>query len=98
MALLKEIVLGDGITVNYHRVVSVNNITNHASIIEIASYTSKAKREEEKAAILAGTEMDVFISAEYMSIAYNQTLDVDGAYAYLKTLEKFAGYTDDLDE
>ena len=98
MALLKEIVLGDGITVNYHRVVSVNNITNHASIIEIASYTSKAKREEEKAAVASGTEMDVFIKAERPSIAYDKDLDVDGAYAYLKTLEKFAGYTDDLDE
>jgi hypothetical protein len=97
MALIKEIVLDNGITVNYHRVVSVMNITNQSSIIEIASYTSKAKREEEKAAILAGTEMDVFIKAERPSIAYDKDLDVDGAYAYLKTLEKFAGYTDDLD-
>ena len=97
MALIKEIVLGNGITVTYHRVVSVNNITNHESIIEIASYTSKTKREEEKAALTAGTEMNVFISTEYMSIAYNQTLNVDSAYIYLKTLDKFTGHTDDLD-
>ena len=98
MALIKEIILDNGITVNYHRVVSVMNITNQASIIEIASYTSKAKRLEEKAAVASGTEMDVFIKAERPSIAYDKDLDVDGAYAYLKTLEKFAGYTDDLDE
>ena len=48
MALIKEITLENGIIINYHRVVSVNNITNHSSIIEVASYTSKAKREEEK--------------------------------------------------
>ena len=43
MAILKAIELQNGITVNYHRVVSVNNVTNHASIIEVASYTNKAK-------------------------------------------------------
>ena len=48
MALIKEIELSNGVTVNYHRIVSVNNITNHSSVIEVASYTSKAKREEEK--------------------------------------------------
>jgi adenylylsulfate kinase-like enzyme len=98
MALQKAIELDNGITVNYHRVVSVNNITNQSSIIEVASYTSKTKRLEEKAAIEAGTEMNVFIETERPSIAYNQMLDVDGAYAYLKTLDKFTGYTDDIDE
>ena len=46
MALNKSITLENGVTVNYHRVVSVNSITNKASIIEIASYISKEKREE----------------------------------------------------
>ena len=50
MALSKNIELNNGITVNYHRVVSVNNITNQASIIEIGSYTSSEKRQEEKSA------------------------------------------------
>ena len=44
MALIKEIELNNGVKVNYHRIVSVNNITNHVSIIEVASYTSKEKR------------------------------------------------------
>ena len=48
MALNKSIILDNGITVNYHRIVSVNNITNKSSIIEIASYTSKEKRNQEK--------------------------------------------------
>lgn len=95
MALIKAIELGNGITVNYHRIVSVNNITNHASIIEVASYTSKAKREEEKAAIATNQPMDVFISTRYLSKEYTQTLDVDAAYTYLKTLEQFDGYTND---
>ncbi len=96
MALIKEIVLNSGITTNYHRVVSVNNITNHSSIIEIASYTSKAKREEEKAAHENNEPMDVFINSQYLEIAYDKNLDVDSAYGYLKTLPEFIGYTDDL--
>ena len=48
MAIIKNITLDSGVIVNYHRVVSVNNITNVTSIVEVASYTSKAKREEEK--------------------------------------------------
>lgn len=94
MALSKEIVLDNGITVNYHRIVSVNNITNHASIIEVASYTSAAKRQEEQTALATNQSMDVFISTEYLNKEYTQTLDVDAAYAYLKTLDKFSGAED----
>ena len=48
MALNKKIELKNGVIVNYHRIVSINKITNNANIIEIASYTSKEKRDEEK--------------------------------------------------
>ena len=47
MALQKEIELENGIIVNYHRIVSLNKITNVGNIIEIASYVSKKKRDEE---------------------------------------------------
>lgn len=96
MALIKEITLENGVTVNYHRVVSVNNITNHASIIEVASYTSAEKRQEEKTALQNRDSMNVFISTEYLNKDYTPTLNVDTAYAYLKTLDKFTGATDDL--
>lgn len=96
MALIKEIVLENGIITNYHRIVSVNNITNHSSVIELASYTGKSKREEEKQALANNENMNVFINTNYFSIPYNQTLDVDSAYEYLKTLSEFTGYTDDL--
>lgn len=95
MALIKPITLENGITVNYHRVVSVNNITNHASIIEVASYTSEEKRQEEKTALENNEPMNVFISTEYLNKEYTQKLDVDAAYAYLKGLEKFENSEDD---
>lgn len=95
MALIKSITLDNGITVNYHRIASVNNITNQASIIEIQSYTSKEKRLEEKTALENNEPMNVFISTEYLNKEYTQKLDVDAAYAYLKGLEKFENSEDD---
>lgn len=97
MALIKAIELKNGITVTYHRVVSVNNITNHASIIEIASYTSKGKRLEEKEKIENNEPMNVFIDTIYHSKDYDKNLTVDSAYEYLKTIEMFENYEDDLD-
>ena len=48
MALLKEKELESGIILNYHRVVSVNNITNQSSNIEVASYTNENQRKKEQ--------------------------------------------------
>ena len=97
MAIIKNIELESGITVSYHRVVSVNNVTNVSSIIEVGSYTNKAKREEEKQAVATAQPMDVFIHSEYISIPYNPQLNVNSAYEYLKTTEEYSGGEDDLD-
>lgn len=63
MAIEKPIELGNGVTVHYHRVVSVNSITNVQSVIEVASYTSEAKREEEKRNIAALKERAEAVAA-----------------------------------
>ncbi len=97
MALIKSITLENGITVNYHRIVSVNNITNHSSVIEVASYTTKSKRLEEKSALENHESMNIFINTEYFNTDYNSSLNVNTAYSYLKTLGQFDGYIDDLD-
>lgn len=95
MALIKAIELPNGVTVNYHRVVSVNNVTNHASIIEVKSYTSKAKREEEKTALLNNEDMNVFNASDPIEIPYDENFNVVSAYEYLKTTEKYSGAKDD---
>lgn len=95
MALIKEIELENGVIVNYHRVVSVKNITNVSSIIEIGSYTGKRKRLEEKVQIRNKQKINVFKKTEYLVIPYNPILEVEGTYAYLKTLDKFDGYRND---
>ncbi len=98
MALIKNITLENGILTNYHRIVSVNNITNQSSIIEIASYANKEKRQEEKSKLLNNEPMNIFIHSTYQNATYNKNLNVDSAYAYLKTLDMFNGYSNDIEE
>ena len=91
MALKKDIVLDNGIVLNYHRVVSVNNITNQTSIIEVASYINEEQRNKEKEWYETNSQgdMNVFIETKYYSKGYDKELNVDNAYEYLKTLEDF---------
>ncbi len=96
MAIIKKLnSKNSNIPTTYHRVVSINNIINHATIIEIASYENKEKRQIEKEALLLGNPMDVLISAEYLNIPYNENFNVSSAYEYLKTLDKFSECTND---
>ena len=48
MALKKEIELENGIVLNYHRITSLNKITNMSNTIEVNSYISESQREKEK--------------------------------------------------
>lgn len=89
MGLKKSIELDNGITVNYHRIVSINKITNVANVIEVASYINEQKREEEKEAVENGTEMNVFIDTQYINAEYNETCTIEDTYEYLKALDKY---------
>lgn len=97
MALLKKIELDNGIVVNYHRIVSINKITNSAIIIEVASYISEAKRQEELdhyASTEENKTMNVFIDTTYLNKEYNETDTIQDLYDWLKTTDKFADAED----
>ena len=49
MALQKQIELENGVVINYHRVTSLNKITNISNTIEVSSYTNENQRLKEKA-------------------------------------------------
>ena len=91
MALKKEIELDNGVITNYHRIVSINKITNISNLIEIASYVNESKREEEKDAIKNEIEMNIFINTEYINAEYNENITIEETYEYLKTLDKYKG-------
>lgn len=95
MGLRKEIELPNGVVVNYHRIVSINKITNQSTIIEVGSYTSKEKRDEEAQALAEGIEngvavpVDIFIHTNYINKEYDETENIEDYYEYIKTLDKF---------
>lgn len=92
MALKKEIELDNGIILNYHRIVSINKITNSCNIIEVASYTSEKQREKEKEYYNNTDEnksMNVFIETSFIQKEYSERETIEECYEYLKMLEKF---------
>lgn len=92
MALNKQIELDNGIILNYHRIVSINKITNSCNIIEVASYTSEKQREKEKEYYNNTDEnksINVFIETDYIQKEYSENETIEECYEYLKTLEKF---------
>lgn len=101
MALNKKIENENGVTTNYHRIVSINEIVNEQTLIEVASYTSEEKRTEEQQALATAKkggeypQTNVYIDTEYIAKEYNEKDgNIENAYKYLKTLEKFKGAKD----
>lgn len=92
MALYKEIELENGVTVRYHRIVSINKITNKSIVIEVGSYTSEEKRQEEIEK--EGQSMNIFIDTTYLNKEYNEKDTIQDLYNYLKTIEKFENAED----
>ena len=95
MALSKDIELENGIVTKYHRIVSINQIVNEQTIIEVASYINADKREEEKNALKTARETgqypetNIFIHTEYVNKEYAEDDDIENAYKYIKTLDMF---------
>lgn len=85
MALKKAIELENGIIVNYHRIVSINKITNKTNVVEVGSYTSQEKRQEEIEK--EGQEMNIFIHTYYFDKEYNENDTIKDLYEFLKTTE-----------
>lgn len=91
MALIKEIELDNGVVVRYHRIVSINKITNNCNLIEVASYTTEDKRKEEIEKIDNGEAMNIFINTNYINAPYNEDQTIKQCYNYLKTTDMFKG-------
>ena len=90
MALLKEIELNNGVVVKYHRIVSVNKITNQSTTIEVGSYIDEQKRNDEMTGRVIGT----YIETEYIDVDYDENSNITDYYNYLKTTEKYNGAED----
>lgn len=95
MALKKEIELENGVILNYHRISSINKVTNNITVIEIASYVNEFQRQKEQDAIEKGQEtgeaipMNVLIESTFINKEYIEDETIKDLYEYLKTTEKF---------
>lgn len=90
MALYKNIKQDDGVTTAYHRILFIQQMTNHHNSIAVISYVDAASRETEKDSIMN----QPYQRCVTYEIAYDPTMTVDSAYDYLKTLPIFEGATD----
>lgn len=94
MALQKAIELDNGVIVNYHRIFSLTKRTNIAVWLEIHSYISKAKRDEEKEAEQQEETIYPFKNCFSIEAPYDENKEIEDYYDYLKTLPMFEGATD----
>lgn len=107
MALYKEIELGNGLVVRYHRISSIINTTNVETIIRLVSYPSAEKRQEEldwlekRRTQIESNEnvddvepMNVFSVGTGITIPYDENMNIQSAYKYLKTLDEYANSID----
>lgn len=99
MGLSMHRTLDNGVQLNYWRVVRVDCVTNGPRIIEVAGYTSKAKRATEKTALAAGEPFDVYVHTQFHEAdPSNEGMSCEEAYAYLKTLDEFSEAEDVIEE
>lgn len=94
MALLKSIELSTGVTVNYHRITTVTKVTNCLTYIEVSSYISKDKRDEEVDLLTEGKPVNTLIETSFYQMKYDEDATIKDLYEYLKSLEVYAGATD----
>lgn len=94
MALIKE-----KENTKYHRIKSLNIITNKKIIIIVSSYTSKEKRLEEIEYNNSDNKdingIAVYIEYNNYEIPYDENITIKKAYKYLKTLDEFKDAEDD---
>lgn len=100
MALNKKIELENGIILNYHRIASINKITNNTTVIEVASYINEVQRQKEVDALKEGLEkgeavpMNVFINTTFFTKEYVEDETIKNLYDFLKTTEMFENAED----
>ena len=90
MALKKAIRQEDGVTTNYHRIISLNIATNRCNNIAVLSYVDEEAREQEKGEILS----QPYHKAVTFITGYNPEMTIEAAYEHLKSLPQFEGAED----
>lgn len=101
MAIKKQVTADNGIVTEYHRIALLSIDVNNQITVLVHSYLSADGRQIEKD-YAAGLYDNVdyalvkfpYVDAKYISFDYDESMTVEGAYNYLKTLPQFEGAED----
>jgi hypothetical protein len=94
MGLSKRITLGNGIQTNYHRIRTIMHDVGNKTLVDVVSYTSRARRDEE---VESGGLIETCVNVAWHEHDYDDALTLADAYAWLKELPEFEGATDVLE-
>lgn len=95
MALQKAIKQDNGVVLSYHRIADIRNVINDKTYIDIISYVDADEREKEKhQPKYSPNKPNIYTINSQEVIDYNDTLTIEQAYEYLKTLPKYEGSID----
>ena len=95
MALSKPIKQSNGIILNYHRIADIRNVVNDKTYLDVISYVDREEREkEQKQPKYSPNKAEIYKISKIYNMDYNDTLTIEEAYEYLKTLEDFEGSED----
>ena len=87
MALSKTIIQNDGVPTNYHRIFFVQQTVNQQTSIAVLSYVNEENRIED-------LDKMIYKKSTTYEIPYDETMTIEKAYEYLKTLPEFEGAED----
>lgn len=90
MAIRKDIIQSDGVVTSYHRILFVQTTVNRQTSIAVISYISDEAREMEK----ESTEVQPYCRSITYETEYSESMTIEDAYNYLKTLTPFEGAED----
>lgn len=90
MALYKEIRQNDGVVTKYHRISFIQVTTNRQNSIAVFSYVDNEARTDEINSVIA----EPYVKSITYETVYDETMTIESAYEYLKTLPQFEGATD----
>ena len=89
MALYKEIRQDDGVRTSYHRIMFLQQTVNKQNSIAVLSYTDEEARQLEQ-----DENYRPYRKSVTYEVDYDDTMTVESAYEYLKTLDVFVGAED----
>ena len=87
MALLKKVIMDNGLPLEYHRIAMIKNEINQQTTILVHSYLNAEARQYEKDyanGLIEGKPTFPYVDARYYNIEYDPEMTVVLAYEWLK--------------